>query len=272
MSHAVEGTISLSKIRKAATVSVEPGALPIPPAVSREMRRVTLSDEPRAEDPQTAYLEQLVQARLAEANLQYEALLERARAEAAQMLASAEEQAQRLQTAAEQQGRSDGYTAGYAEGLNACQETCTTLVTKAQDVVRQTEEYRAGLLRSMVEPLTAITMEALSAMLRRELQESPANVAEMVEHLLQFVLDSSLVEVRVHPDDFSLATTAHPRWKSAKFGEWEVSIVPDLSVARGGCEIRSEYGRIDARVETRLELLQEHLQQAVTDEVTNRVG
>lgn len=262
----------MSRIRKAATVSLDPGALPIPLALSREIRRVNALDQPRAEDSESAYGELVVQARLAEAELHCQGLIETARVEATRILETAAEQAERLQAEAEQHGRADGYTAGYAEGLDACQETCGTLVAKAQDVVRLTAESRAGLLRSMVEPLTALTMEALRTLLRRELEESPADVAEMVENLLQYVLESSLVEVRVHPDDFSLATTAHPRWKSAKFGEWEVSIVPDLSVARGGCEIRSENGRIDATVETRLELLQEHLRQAVADEVTHRVG
>jgi flagellar assembly protein FliH len=80
------------------------------------------------------------------------------------------------------------------------------------------------------------------------------------------------VEVRVHPDDFVRATEAHPRWKSAKFGEWEVVIVPDIGVSPGGCEVRSGHGRVDATLETKLELLESVLAEVMERSVSVHVN
>ncbi|MBX5436048.1 MAG: hypothetical protein IRZ33_02405 [Alicyclobacillaceae bacterium] len=181
---------------------------------------------------------------LAEASRQAEAILETARQEA-----------ERLRESARAQGFDLGFEAGRAEALERAHSECERIVAETAERLRQADQYRRDLVTSAADTIAATVMEATRQLLARELVLAPADVGAMVSELLQYAIDSSRVEVHVHPSDFLAATEAHPKWKDAKFGEWEIVVIPDTSIAPGGCEVRSEYGRVDARVETKLELL-----------------
>lgn len=218
------------------------------------------------------HLEMRIEARLQEVEQQCQEHLRRAEAQAQDILEQARTNALQIRQEAMQQGREEGYTTGYEEGLAACQSTCDDLIKKTQEIVQEAKEHRGVVLRSMTEPLVHLVTEAVSVVLQRELELTPANVEQIVSELLRHVMDSNSVEIRVHPDDFITATEAHPKWLAAKFGEWEVVVVPDPGVQRGGCEVRSEDGRIDAQIGTRMQLLQEDLRRIVSEEVSHRVG
>lgn len=264
-------TTSLSKIRKALAVSIDEERFTVP-AVELPQANHLQTEYAGEQSPDNDEVNRRVQERLQQAEVQYQERLREAQEQAQTILQAAQHEAEELRLQAIQQGREDGYTTGYQEGLEACQTTCDDLLRRAQGIVQEAQEQRGVLLRSMVEPLTQVAVEAVTVLLRRDLELAPANVEQLVNDLLQYVMESSSVEIRVHPDDYTTATAAHPKWMAAKFGEWDVAIVPDPGVQLGGCEIRSSYGRIDARVETRIELLQEHLQRIVDEEVRRRVG
>lgn len=194
--------------------------------------------------------------RLTEMEQQGDQRLAEARSMADRIVQDAEARADDIATQARERGYHEGYTAGRDEGLTAAQAAAERLLQQGRDVVSGADVYRQQLVQGMASALTDIAMASVRRLLHRELHVTAADVAAMVSELLHEVLDSAKVEVRVHPDDFVAATEAHPIWQQAKFGDWDVAIVPDATVAAGGCEVRSELGRLDARMETKLELLQ----------------
>ncbi|MCL6442032.1 MAG: hypothetical protein K6T83_00975 [Alicyclobacillus sp.] len=188
-------------------------------------------------------------AQIAAARQEAEAMLEAVRAEAEQIRSDAYEQ---------------GYSSGYQAGLEAaradCAAECERRLHEAEQIVLKADQYRRHLLVQMRPVFIQIAMSAVRQLLYRELMLGHADFEHMVDELLTHVQDSTRVEVRVHPDDFAVASSLHPKWSNVKFGEWEVVIVPDLQVTPGGCEIRSDSSRVDARIETKLALLEETLQ------------
>lgn len=267
----------MSKIRKAQAVIVDDRTTLFVPATDLSPQGPQDTHFRESDGKTTALRDEAsiaveMERRVTEIQEACEIRLEEARKMAEEIVARANQEAERIRNDAFLQAREEGYATGYQEGLSACQSTCDGLVKKAQDVVRAAADHRMDLLDSMVEPITQLTVESVTVLLQRELILAPANVEQIVRDLFHFVMESNSVEVRVHPDDFITATAAHSKWMTAKFGEWDVAIVPDPGVAQGGCEILSESGRIDAQINTRLELLQEHLARIVNEEVIHRVG
>ena len=269
----VEVTTSLSKIWKSPVVhsdviTLVPLTSLLELAVSEDTSLSLDVEHVGVEDDLSA----VQTVRMAEVEAECQTQLVAAQQAAEQLLAEAYDQAKQIRLEAQQQGYSEGFVAGHAEGSAAAQAEFQQAIKHAQSVAQAIQLARIELLQSLSIPLTQVTMEAVRAVLQRELHLQSADIASIVDGLLQYVMESHLVEVRVHPEDFAAASAAQPKWKSAKFGEWEVVIVPDLGIAQGGCELRSQVGRVDARVQTRLETLEEHLRSVVESEVASIVS
>jgi flagellar assembly protein FliH len=188
-----------------------------------------------------------------------DSLLAAAKHSAEQVLAQAQREADQIREQARVEGREAGYQDGWQAGHSECEQSWRERIAQAQAVVEAAQREREHLLQSAQPTITAIAMEAVRVLLHRELALAPADIEQMVGGLLQYVLDGGRVEVRVHPDDFPRAADAHPVWQRAKLGDWEIAVVPDPAIAPGGCEVRSDVGRVDARMETKLELLEQVL-------------
>ncbi|WP_245628874.1 FliH/SctL family protein [Alicyclobacillus shizuokensis] len=198
--------------------------------------------------------------------------LARARQQADEIVSEAQRHAQRVLEDARRteeqihaQAREAGFAAGFQQGLEQgeakAREAWLERIAQAQAIVAQAETQRVRLLQAARPLLVGIAMEAVRVLLRRELTLAPAQIEEIVQELLDYVLEGSHVEVRVHPDDFRQANEAQPRWRLGKPGDWDIAVVPDPDISPGGCEVRSEAGRLDARIETKLELLEQVLPQ-----------
>ncbi|MCF8564753.1 hypothetical protein LLE49_08430 [Alicyclobacillus tolerans] len=262
----------MSKILKLAGAAPQDGGTAvIPVSVEFRLSPSASPEPPSSQEPDTHAQKEAVERQMAELVSQTQErcarMLEEATAASRQMVEEAQQTAIQIHTSAKEAGFEQGYEAGRQEALSDCEATCTDLTVRAQGVLEQAQQERRDLLLGMGATVSEIAMEAVRVLLGRELDSSPADIESLVAELLQYVMESTRVEVRVHPDDFARAAQAHPVWKAAKFADWEVAIVPDESICSGGCEIRSEYGRVDASMETKLELLQ----QAVTQTLEQRV-
>jgi flagellar assembly protein FliH len=204
---------------------------------------------------------------VASAEIEAQSIVEAARHEAESIVRAARDKAKEIVEEARQQGWRAGYDAGFAEG----QEHAAQCVAEAQAVLEAARKERRELLKGAAPALTKVAMVAVRRLLARELALQAADIERMVAELLEYVLDSVRIEVRVHPNDFLAATEAYPRWRAVKFGDWEIAIIPDASITPGGCEIRSDAGRVDARMETKLELLEATIEAVIERSVEQRV-
>lgn len=206
-----------------------------------------------------AEAERLLQQATTECNVRISAAEQQAKA----MLDEAARQIEARAEEAREAGYREGYEAGRQEAMTACAKEYQQWIEQAEGVLREAQLARLRLLGDIHHTLTRIAVHAVQTILRRELLLQAADIDAIVSDLLQYVVDGTKIEVRVHPHDFAAATAAHPRWTSTKFGEWEIIIVPDTSVSEGGCEIRSEVGRVDSRLETKLTLMQEAIREVM---------
>jgi flagellar assembly protein FliH len=73
-------------------------------------------------------------------------------------------------------------------------------------------------------------------------------IAAMAHVALRKLGTSSPATIRLNPEDYTVVAHDGERW-----GGGQVTVVPDPAVARGGCLVESEFGRIDASIERQLE-------------------
>lgn len=188
-----------------------------------------------------------------------------------QLLQEAGQAAERIQTDARNEGYAAGYDAGYEFGVREGQQRYVVEMDRLRAAMLSLDSERERLFHGTADILTNITMAAVQNLLQRELTSSAANVSVLVESLLQYVVEGTRVQIRISPQDLQSLRETIPRWQGMKFGEWDISVVPDEMVFPGGCVVRSDVGRIDATIETRLELLKETLQEVMERSVKNDV-
>jgi flagellar assembly protein FliH len=184
----------------------------------------------------------------------------------------AEEQSERLRTEATERGFSEGLEAGRNEARLELQRALDVQVSEARELIANAREHRMNLVQDIHKPITHLVMTSVQRLIQRELTVEPADVHRIVEELLTHVYDSMWVEVRVNPQDYKLTVDNQPSWQTAVGGKWDLAVIPDARVAVGGCEIRSEMGRIDATMETKLELLDVAIAELVKQGVKDYVG
>lgn len=203
-----------------------------------------------------------------------------AKAVAAELIASARRQVDELVRAAEaeavglrESARLRGYEAGtaaleaehaqlelqFAERQAASEADYARRLVEIESLAVAVVTARSEILSRALQPLPIICTEVVQALLGRELAMAPANMEAIIADMLRYLLDSTKVEIRVNPVDYPAATAAHPVWQSAKYGSWELVVVPDSAIRAGGCELRSDVGRLDGTVEVKLASLQSEL-------------
>ncbi len=145
---------------------------------------------------------------------------------------------------------------GYAAGIARAQaETAAGLAAREERIKRLD-----GILTLLGRPLEALD-EAVGSELaqlalavgkhlaRRELKCEPSQVIALVrESIALLPLSSREVKVHLHPEDAAILRERLAPVTSER--AW--TLIEDPTLTRGGCIVRSESSRIDARVESRI--------------------
>lgn len=138
---------------------------------------------------------------------------------------------------------------GEAPGLSASRYTAQDILGLAlqlESAIADVARTRADMLQRARPQLVGLALEIARLVLRREVARSPAVVAEMAGAAIERLSAATDLRVLVHPLDLEAleSVTEHARRP--------VGLVPDASVARGGCRVESSFGEIDAGLDAQL--------------------
>jgi len=148
--------------------------------------------------------------------------------------------------------RQTGYQEGYRDGLVA-------LESFKQSFAQQTTAQIGALLDAFDRQLGALDGEAAQAVsriavqlarqvLRTELQQRPELVAQVAAEAVNAVMLSSRhIAVHVHPQDLPLVSEGAAEALQARGARLHA----DPDIERGGVQVYSDVGAIDARIQTR---------------------
>ncbi|MDE6736558.1 MAG: flagellar assembly protein FliH, partial [Treponemataceae bacterium] len=175
-------------------------------------------------------------------------IVQKAKDEAAQIIADAQAQqdalAERSQKDGYEQGRTEGYDEGKAEVGRLGERTHAILdevISRREEILRSTEQQ-------IVELVILMTRKVVKLLSESQKNVVMANVLEA----LKKVRGRGKVNIRVNLADLKL-TTEHAQNFVRQFESVEgVSVYEDSSVDKGGCIVETDFGAIDARIASQL--------------------
>jgi flagellar assembly protein FliH len=193
------------------------------------------------------------------------AIVERARREAARLLAEGTAAAQRqtlsIREQARQAGHQEGLQAGLAEGRKqGHDEALAAVAAQLKDLAARWLQTLDLLHQHMPEHVADARMDlvrlALAIARRITRQEALRNrqvAAAVVEDALRTAGAARRVFLQVHPLEIDVLNEYLPDLLAKLRSIEEVELTPDETVTPGGCVVRFGMGQIDARIETQLD-------------------
>jgi flagellar assembly protein FliH len=153
---------------------------------------------------------------------------------------------------AREQSEARGYEAGMAKAKAAMEGRIADLDARIQrlDLLLQFMSQPLQELDAEVEKsLLQLTLSVGKQLARRELRIDPAQVIAIIRESLQELPTAARdIRVHLHPEDASIVRER----LTAPSNERAWTIVEDPAMSRGGCVVRTETSRIDARLESRI--------------------
>jgi flagellar assembly protein FliH len=204
---------------------------------------------------------------LADVEREAEAIRQKARDDAAEIIKDARRQREQLTADAEQIGHEEGHQKGHAEGLekghaeglqqgreeaaadlNALAKRWTDALAEIDARRTQLEEHaRTDLLRLALDIAERITKASINA--------NPNAAADQLAAAVQLVLDTSRLRIETHPDDADACRDALPTIANAVENNHAVRLTENPDLDPGSVLLHTTHGTVDASIETQLEAI-----------------
>ncbi len=148
--------------------------------------------------------------------------------------------------------RQEGYQAGYRDGLVALesfkQSFAQQLAAQIGSLVASFGEQIDGLESEIAGSVARSATALARQVVRSELVAQPELIAQVAAEAVNAVLLTARhIRVFVNPADQPLVAAGAADTLAAR----QARLLPDATLARGGCRIESDLGSIDASLETR---------------------
>lgn len=200
------------------------------------------------------------EAEIAEARQQAAAILEQARLDIA-------EERRKLLEDAQQIGRDEGLKTAEQDIENRAAELARTWADEGlqstlpamQEVGKTLSRERAKWLADWEADVIRLAVGIAEKIVRRQIDTNPSIAPELIRETLNLVTSAARLRIRLHPKDADNLGGFENDIAGAINGIAEVDVVPDETIAAGGCVLETEHGRIDARIETQLERIANEL-------------
>jgi flagellar assembly protein FliH len=206
------------------------------------------------------------------------AMLVRAREQAEALLATAQQEGEILRQQAYEEGlaegRRDGRKQGELEGTRAGaqqalaehQEQLATLVATLTTAAVEFDASRRELEAAGLSEVVALSASVARRVTKRQGMVDPDVLAENLKEAMKFVCHAAHVRVAIHPKQKQVLDDALPRLRMAWPQLKHLEIIPDASIAPGGCRIFTARGQVDGDLNAQLDRVINELLPAPVEE------
>lgn len=157
---------------------------------------------------------------------------------------------QQAQLAAlEREAFTKGYAQGERAGLEAGGKRAEAMLRRLAQTLEELTTLRDQMVRQTERELVQLSIAIARKVLHREVTVDPELTAALAHVALERLGGATPATVRLHPDDYAIVTAG----QVAPLGGRQVEVLPDPSVARGGCLVESEFGFINASVDAQVD-------------------
>jgi len=162
----------------------------------------------------------------------------------------AAEQRDRL-AALEREAFAKGYEQGERAGLEAGGKRAEAMLRRVAQTLEDLATLRESLIRQTERQVVQLALVIARRIVQREVSLDEEFIAALTHVALDRLGHRAGATVRLHPEDYTVVMAG--RGETWNGSEGPVTVVPDVSVSRGGCVVESELGFIDASLDAQFQ-------------------
>lgn len=206
-----------------------------------------------------------VKRKLQEMEARTEKLLEDAEREAAELVASAKNEADSIRDqariAGDKAGYKDGYEVGHEQSVEESKHLVEEAAKKAANIMRAALDAKNTYLEQAEDEVTRIAMEIVEKVLPQHFIDAPQVILPLVRKALLKVKDQPEVTIHVSQDSYEFVLMAQTDFQGMLEGKATLIIQPDETLSAGDCVMETPAGNVDARLATQIEIIKQAIQE-----------
>ncbi len=174
-------------------------------------------------------------------------------AKAADIVADAQKQADEVTRKAEENGRQAAMRAVEQVLDQKVGQRMQTLLPALERVITELTDAKQSWLRHWEQAAVQLATKIAERVIRREVQAEPKITMDLVREALEMSAGAAHLKIALSPTDFETlgGQVKKLAQEIARCGQAE--IVPDETIAVGGCRVETQHGVIDQQIETQLD-------------------
>lgn len=162
--------------------------------------------------------------------------------------------------------RQQGWREGYDQGRQTAETDYSSKVQLANDILAKAYKEKQEIINEAEPFVIELSIQIASKIIQKELETKPEVLMEMIKQNLVYSNERSMISICVSPEDFSFVQAGRSQFLEMVEGQIEVKVLPEHSIEKGGCVIRTSYGSIDARLDVQLKEIKQALLKTLQDE------
>lgn len=181
------------------------------------------------------------------------------RAEAAKIVAKAEQEAVEVRRRAEKEGRAAAQAEAEKKIDAKIAEHMTTVLPALQQAVAEIRQAREAWTAHWEHSAIHLAAAMARRIVRQQLPDCPEIPLNLVREALGLAAGNPEIRVLLHPADHE-ALAGQVRTLAAELGGLAATkVLADPSISRGGCRVETSHGSIDQQFEAQLARIEEEL-------------
>jgi flagellar assembly protein FliH len=172
-----------------------------------------------------------------------------------------EESPQDRQARLEKEAYEKGFEQGQKDGLDLERRQSEEKGKQLDALLCELQGLKSQLYSEAEGELLKLSMEIAKKVLRDEVKRDSRTIVHTIREAMTFLVDKSLMRIVVHPDDMDEIRQLMPELTTKTKGG-QLELVEDHAIERGGCILKTGFGRINATIDDQLWMLEKALEKA----------
>ncbi|WP_066067208.1 FliH/SctL family protein [Neobacillus soli] len=162
--------------------------------------------------------------------------------------------------------KKQGWSEGYDAGISQAENDYSSQIQLAAEVLEKAYKEKKDIIKESEPFVIELSIQMASKIIQQELAANPDVLIEMIKRNLVDSNERSMISICVSPEDFTFVQNQRNLLLESLEGQIEVKILPEHSIEKGGCVIRTSYGSIDARIDVQLREIKQALLKTLRDD------
>lgn len=185
--------------------------------------------------------------------------LDGVRAEAARLIAEAQQQAAVIRKQAESEGQKAGLAQGEKILRSELEGKLATVLPALREVINQIHQAKQTFLVEWEREVVRLAGAMAARLVRQKVIETPELAVPVIREAIELAARAPRLRIRLHPEDEKVLrpVVKHILQELSLVAVSE--IIADEEISRGGCRIETQLGSIDEQFEKQVARMVEEL-------------